>query len=233
MSTVRDMVSRVRSLNKLVSADNTITDRVIAADLQSKASFFIKREVDKRKLWASSNIFTPIPCVELEPVPISECCDFLSDKKIAKSKLKLPKIAEGNYGFLIQGVFSTEISVKLTEVTPSRYINLAKLNLPTKDVYYWIQNQHLYLSDPKVKIVSLSAYFEEDIPTELLYKECECAPHIKKEAACVNPLDREFKCPGYLEETIVSSTLQTLLSVYFKIPIDHTQDEKDDQVNKV
>lgn len=233
MSTLRDLVSRVRSTNKLLSADNLITDRVVAAELKSKASFFIKREVDKRKLWASSNIFSSIPCVELEAVPISECCDFMSDRKIAKSKVKLPKIGEGNYGFLIQGVFSTELAVKLTEVTPSRYINLLKLNLKTNNVYYWVQNQHLYLSDPKVKLVSLSAYFEEDIPSELLSAECDCVPGLRVEDKCTNPLDLEFKAPGYLEDTIVSAAITTLLNTYFKVPTDHTQDEKDDTVNKV
>ena len=232
MSTVRDQVSRVRSMNKLVASDNLITDRVIAADLKSKASFFIKREVDKRKLWASSNIFTSIPCVQMEAVPISECCDFQSNKKIGKSKIKLPKIAEGNYGFLIQGVYSTEVTMKLTEVTPSRYINLLKLNLPQNTVYYWVQNQHLYLSDPNVKLVSIAAYFEEDIPVKLLAEECDCAPSVKVEK-CTNPLDMEFKVPGYLEEAIISATLQTLLQTYFKIPIDQTNDNKDDLVNKV
>jgi hypothetical protein len=233
MSTYRDLVSRIRSLNKLISGDNLITDRVIVSELNSKASFFIKREVDRRKLWASSNIFTSIPCVELETVPISECCDFISDKKIAKSKIKLPKIGEGNYGFLIQGVFSTEISFKLTEVTPSRLINILKLNLKTKNVYYWIQNQYLYLSDPNVKLVSLSAYFEENVPNNLLAAECDCVPGLKKYERCQNPLDREFKAPGYLEDTIVTSTIKTLLDTYFRVPVDHTQDEKDDTVNKV
>jgi hypothetical protein len=218
-------------MNKLISSDNLITDRVIASELKSKASLFIKREVDKRKLWASSNIFTTIPCVELTNVPISDCCDYLSDIKVAKSKYKLPRIGEGNYGFLIQGINSTELSQKLVEVTPSRYINILKLNQKTKSVYYWIHNQYLYISDPKVKLVSVSAYFEEDVPS-VFYQDCECSAQDKK-ADCINPLDLEFKAPGYLEENIVSATYNTLLQTYFKIPRDQTQDNKDDQVNKV
>lgn len=236
MSTLREEVSRVRSLNRLLSGDAKITDRVIAAELKSTANQLIKREVDKRKLWSSSNIFTTIPCVSFKSVPISECCEFISNKKVAKSKIKLPKIGEGNYGFLIQGIYSVEISRKLIEVTPSRYINLVKLGLPqaTLNVYYWIQNGYLYISDDKVKVVNISAYFEEDVPSSLLYPEedCKCGPNQNKiEDKCANPLDLEFKCPGYLIPDVQARTLQTLLTTYFRVPEDHTSDNKDDQVN--
>jgi hypothetical protein len=49
----------------------------------------------------------------------------------------------------------------------------------------------------------------------------------------MNPLDLEFKCPGYLEDVVVKDTLQILLQTYYRIPVDHTSDNKDDQVNKV
>lgn len=236
MSTLREQVSRVRSMNKLLSSDSLITDRVIASELVATANFLIKRETDKRKLWATSNLFTFIPCVKLEPVPISECCEYPSTKLIAKSIIQLPKVAEGNYGYLIQGVFSTEITRKLVEVTPSRYVNILKLGLPTNEIYYWVQNNHLYLSDPNVEIVSFSAFFEETVPPELLFPtdDCNCSPKKNNiEDKCKNPLDLDFKCPGYLHKTVTDIASETLLKTYFKIPVDHTSDEKDDQVNRV
>jgi hypothetical protein len=230
MSTVRQVVSRVRSLDKLISSDASITDRVIAAELKSRAILFIKQQADRRRLWQTSTIFTNIPCVEMKEISMAECCDFESDQKIARSRYKLPKIADGIYGLLIHGVFSADTMRRLKEVTFSRYINLLKLGLCSKDVYYWVYDRYLYVSSPFVRIVNIWAYFEEDIPSELLYPECDCSATNRN--PCVNPLDEEFKCPGYLEEAVVKDTLDTLMKTYFRVPVDHTSDNKDDQVNK-
>lgn len=234
MSTLRQAVSRVRSLDKMLNADNTITDRVISNELKSKAIFYIKREVDKRKLWNTSTVFTNIPCVEMIEVPASECCDYVSDQKLARSKYQLPKISDGIYGLLIHGVFSVDImsgtGTRLKEMTVSRYTNILKLGLPTKDVYYWVYDRYLYISSPRVEVANIWAYFEEDVPDNLLYPTCPCPG--EKPNPCINALDKEFKCPGYLEDVVVKDVLQTLLATYYKVPVDHNSDNKDDQVNK-
>jgi hypothetical protein len=230
MSTLREVVSRVRSLDKLVSGDNTITDRVIASELKSKAIFYIRRETDKRRLWNTSTIFSNIPCLEMIQVSTADCCEYESDQLIARSKHQIPKISEGIYGLLIHGVFSVDSSKRLKEITLTRYINILKLGLSTKDVYFWYYNRYLYVSSPNVKITNIWAFFEEDISKELLYPDCECSS--QPPDPCINPLDLEFKCPGYLEDVVVKDTVQTLLTTYFKIPVDHTSDNKDDQVNK-
>lgn len=231
MSTVRQMVSRVRSLDKMLNSDNTVTDRVIASELKSKSTFYIRRETDKRKLWNTSTIFTNIPCIEMIQVPTSDCCDYVSDQLIARSKFRLPKIGDGIYGLLIHGVFSVDNSRRLKEITISRYINLLKLGLPTQDIYYWIYDRYLYISSPRVEVSSIWAYFEEDVPVELLYPTCPC-PSQDKPNPCTNPLDLEFKCPGYLEDVVVKDVLQILLATYYRVPNDHTSNDKDDQTNK-
>lgn len=231
MSTVRDNISRVRSLEKLLSADSTITDRVVMRELKSTAIKFIKQQIDKRRLWQSSTIFTNIPCLEMIKVPTSDCCDYVSNQFIARSKHQLPKISEGAYGLLIHGVFSVDDSIRLKEITISRYINLLKLGLPNKQIYYWIYNNYLYLSSPYVQVVNIWAYFEDDVPAYLLYPECDC-PDENIPNPCSNPLDLEFKCPGYLEEDIIKETVKMLLGTYFKIPVDQQSNNKDDQVNQ-
>jgi hypothetical protein len=232
MATLRQMVSRVRSLDKMLNADNTVTDRVIAAELKSKATFYIRRETDKRKLWNTSTIFTNVPCVEMTKVPTADCCDYVSDQFVARSRYKLPKICDGLYGLLIHGVFSVDNSRKLKEITLSRYINLLKLGLPTNDIYYWVYDKFLYISSPKVEVASIWAYFEEDISPKLLYPDCPC-PNQDKPNPCINLLDLEFKCPGYLEDVVVKDVLQTLLQTYYRVPNDQTSDNKDDQTNKI
>lgn len=232
MGTNRDIISRVRSTHKLLSADNTINDRTILAEAKSAAKVLIKQRLDKRLLYQSPNIFSEIECLEMEPAPIAECCDFISNKLIAKSKHPLPKLGEGSFGLALQGVFSIEHNIKLKEITPARYANMQKLGLQSKDVYFWIMpNKHLYATDEAIEVLKVIAFFEEDIPQHLLYPDCPC--NNKKKNNCSNPLDEEFKCPGFLEDAVVRMVSQTLLTSYFKIPNDHTSDHKDDQTNKI
>ena len=72
MSTLRKLVSDVRSVHKLLSSDNLITDRVIASEIRNNTLLLVKRETNLRKLWATGTLFTTIPCLEMVEVPISE-----------------------------------------------------------------------------------------------------------------------------------------------------------------
>lgn len=231
MATNRDIVSRIRSTHKLLSSDNTINDRTVLAEARDAARMLIKQRLDKRLLYQSPNIFSTIDCLEMEEAPIAECCEFISNKIVAKSKLPLPKIGEGNFGLALQGVFSVELNIKLKEITPARYSNMAKLGLINEDYFYWIMpNRHLYCTVPEVTTLKIIAYFEEDIPQNMLFPDCEC--NKKPKNPCSSPLDDEFKCPGFLEDMVKKMVSQTLLSAYFKIPVDHSSDNKDDQTNK-
>lgn len=224
-NTNRDAVSRVRSVNKLLSSDNTITDRTIIKELKSIATLLIKRETNLRRLWQSPNLFTAIHCIEMKKVPLAECCDYKSPCNIAKSIKKIPKIAEGIFGLLIQGVFNVDNSESFKFTTPSRYGNILKLKLPGKQGYFWIQNEHLYISDENVERANLFAYFEEDV------KESDLNSCMKPEddEPCKNPLDMDFKCPGYLVNSVVDMVNDKLMKTYFRHIIDYTSDGKDDE----
>jgi hypothetical protein len=172
-------------------------------------------------------------------VPISECCNYVDPCTVARSKYKLPRISEGNYQYLIQGVYSINAmggnGTKLKEITINRYINLLKLPIIKNQEYYWIANGgYLYISNPLLKAIRFSAFFEEDVPNEIMYPECGCGPVpvVPTEDWCKNPLDKEYGCPGYLEKQVLDLTSQKLLTTYFKINDDKTKDEKDDQVSK-
>ena len=59
-------------------------------------------------------------------VPISECSTYVDKCTVARSKYKLPRIAEGIYQYVIQGVYSINAlggkGKKLKEITVNRYI---------------------------------------------------------------------------------------------------------------
>lgn len=228
------MVSDVRSMHKLLSTDSLITDRAIASDIRNNSLLLIKRETNLRKLWASDSLFTTIPCLEMCEVSISECCNYVDDCTIARSKHPLPRISEGNYQYVIQGVYSINAlsgkGKKLKEITVNRYINLLGLPIIKKEEYYWVTNGYLYVTNPDVQAVRLVAFFEEDVPNEVLYPECGCnGNQYTNEQICMNPLDKVFNVPGYLEKQILDLTSQKLLTTYFKLKTDITDNGVDGQ----
>ena len=233
MATLRKLVSDVRAMHKLLSTDNLITDRVVASEIKNNTLLLVKRETNLRKLWATDTLFTTIPCLELVEVPISECCDYVDPCTVARTKFKLPRICEGNYQYIIQGVYSINAmsgqGKKLKEITINRYINLLKLPIIKKEEYYWISNGYLYVSNPLLQAVRIAAFFEEDVPNEIMFAECCCSDNINLEEYCKNPLDKEYGCPGYLEKQVLELTSQKLLSTYFRVKTDQTQDGVDGQ----
>ena len=234
MATLRKLVSDVRSMHKLLSTDGLITDRAIASEIKNNSVLLIKRETNLRKLWATDTLFTTIPCLEMVPVSISECCDYSDPCTISRSKYKLPPISEGNYQYLIQGVWSINamsgIGKKFKEITINRYINLLKLPIIKKEAYYWIHNDYLYVTNPMLKTARIAAFFESDVPNTVMFGCAGVAP--SADEYCKNPLDKEYGVPGYLEKQVLELTSQKLLQTYFRINDDKTSDNKDDQVSK-
>lgn len=222
MKTLRDMVSSIRGMHKLLSADNIITDRMIAAEIWSIAPMLVKQQTDKRRLWSSPNLFTRIDCLQMIPAALAECCDYRSPCKIRKSAKPLPKIAEGALGLLIHGVFNIHATDTFRYTNPGRYANLLQLGLPVLPPCYWLHHQHLFITTPHVEMVSLHAYFEEHVPPGL--DSCKD----EGQRPCLNPLDAPFHFPGYLEHTLKDIIHEKLMKTYFRHRLDPSGDLKDE-----
>jgi hypothetical protein len=233
MATLRKLVSDVRSVHKILSTDSLITDRAIASEVRNNSLLLIKRETNLRKLWATDTLFTTIPCLEMCEVPISECCDYVDECTIARTKFKLPRISEGNYQYVIQGVYSINAmsgkGKKLKEISVNRYINLLKLPVIKNETYFWISNGYLYVTNPLLQAIRFVAFFEEDVDNNIMYPECGCGGEYELEDICKNPLDKEFPLPGYLEQQVLELTSRKLLSTYFQIKTDISQEGIDGQ----
>lgn len=234
MPTLRKLVSDVRSTHKILSTDSLITDRAIASEIRNNSLLLIKRETNLRKLWATDTVFTTVPCLEMVEVPISECCDYVDECTISRTKFKIPGLAEGNYQYVIQGVYSINAlggtGKKLKEITVNRYLNLLKLPIIKKEEYYWITNGYLYVNNPMIKSIRFVALFEEDVPNEIMYPECGCGNStVTDEEWCKNPLDKEFALPGYLEKDVLDLTSKKLLQTYFSLKTDISQEGIDGQ----
>lgn len=229
----RDIVSQVRSFHKLLSSDSLITDRVILSEVRANTFLLVRRETNMRRLWATDTIFTTIPCLTMVTVPISECCEYVDDCKIARTELKLPRIAEGNYQYLIQGVYSINAmsgkGTKLKEISINRYINLLKLPVIKNESYFWLNNDYIYVTNPDVVKIRLSAMFEEDVPNSIMYPDCDCGITPTLEDYCKNPLDKPFPLPGYLEKQVLELTSKSLLQTYFSLSTDLSSEGIDGQ----
>ena len=234
MATLRKLVSDVRSVHKILSTDSLITDRAIASEIRNNSLLLIKRETNLRKLWATDTLFTTIPCLEMIEVSISECCNYVYPCSIDRTRFKLPRISEGNYQYVIQGVYSINAmsgqGKKLKEISIYRYINLLKLPIIKKEEYFWISNGYLYVNNPLLKAIRFVALFEEDVENEIMYPECGCGtPEYTIDEICKNPLDKEFPLPGYLEQQVLELTSKKLLSTYFNLKTDTSQEGIDGQ----
>jgi hypothetical protein len=238
MATLRKLVSDIRSMHKILSTDSLITDRAIASEVRNNSILLIKRETNLRKLWATSTLFTTIPCLEMIEVPISECCDYQDPCNVARTRYKIPRISEGNYQYLIQGVYSINAmggtGTKFKEITINRYTNLIKLPIIKKEEYYWILNDYLYVNNPMLQAVRLAACFEQEVPNEVMYPESGCGGcGPTNEDWCMNPLDKPFSLPGYLEKQVLDLTSQKLLSTFFQLKTDVSADNLDGQAPNV
>jgi hypothetical protein len=234
MATLRKLVSDVRSVHKILSTDSLITDRAIASEIRNNSLLLIKRETNLRKLWATDTLFTTIPCLEMCEVSISECCDYVDECTISRTKFKLPRISEGNYQYVIQGVYSINAmsgkGKKLKEISINRYLNLLKLPVIKNEEYFWISNGYLYVNNPMLRAIRFVAFFEEDVDNNIMYPECGCgSPDYTNEQLCMNPLDKEFPLPGYLEQQVLELTSKKLLQTYFNIKSDISQEGIDGQ----
>lgn len=231
--TLRDAIAQVRSVHKLVSSDAKLNDRTIARELKNAALMLVKQNTDKRRLWSSPNLFTPLPCLELVERSLGECCNYTSPYTIARSKEKIPRIAEGIWGPMIQ--YCTGITIvrgkELKESNPVRFSNLLKLGLKNKEIFFWIHNDYLWVTSPEMEAVEFSAYFEDDVPTSLLYpgEDCSCKPKPTNADLCKNPLDQPYRLPGYLVSTAIDMVSKRLLQSYFNLVQDKSADGNDQQ----
>lgn len=221
MALLSEMISRVRSSFKLIDADNVITNRVVADELRAAANKLIKQQVDKRKLFSIDNIFTSIPCLTMEQVPLASCCSYTSPCTIAKSVLQLPKIGVSIYGPIIDGVYSIDGFTKFDYMDPDRYANMLRLYPDGKrPSVCWIKGGYLYISDPMVETVSAYPFFEGFVDPAMF--SCAGPP-----ICPANPMDLEFKCPGYLETDVVNMARDMILRDYKRSVEDKTVDNND------
>lgn len=222
-NSVYQYIADVRSAFKILANDDLLSDRYIASELIKTNLKLVNQQLNKRIGWNSPNLFTTLPCIPMKEVSITECCDVSIDCTISRSVNPLPAIADSKFSLVVQGVWSVDKRFRYKETSANRYANYLSLNKKNKNErFFWILDNYLYLSDPMIDIVAISAFFPE--PIDPVIFSCDqpnnyCPP---------NPLELEFKTLPFLKDDIVNITYKKILETYKRSIPDQEPDNIDD-----
>jgi len=220
MTTIGDIVSRLRGVFKANTEDAFITDRLFYSIVLKYAHLFIKRDKQIDKLLAFSSMVQTIPCLELIEVDkVSDrcCAGIKSNCRIMRSKEKIPDIIESTVGPLFRSVTSLDNSVEFTFTTATTFTSISKTTTfkynSTK--YYWYVDGYLYFPNVDFDFVKVEGLFQNDLGLI----SCD-----EKENCLIKQENTTF-IPEYLLAEIENSVIKEL-SVRLQIPTDQADDKQ-------
>jgi hypothetical protein len=213
MTTIGEVISRVRNQMKATKQDAFITDRYLYSLLIKHAHWLMKREDSKNKLMRMASVMQTIDLLELIEIDKvdAHCSGIKSNCTIKRSCKKVPAFMQGYYGPLIRAVTSLDGSQILKPTNPTTYTALA--NSPNfrynKTGYYWYINDYLYFPNIEWEAVRIEGIFEDDITSY----NCDTCDD------CILRRDQNFNVPDYLHAEMESNVIKDL-GITLQIPPD-------------
>jgi len=199
-----DIINDLRSYN----LDDRLSYRAIKNKLIDAASYFTKQDAEMRKLFRLSNLWKPIECVELEEVNLSNCGGN-GCKKIMRSVCKIPESYQTGYGHALK-VFNRDYSKEYLPIQPSFYKDIKARPFSSKNGYFWISDNYLYIPDSEVEAVTILGMFKEDA-------------YVCDSGECIKPLDSTFSFPDYIVKIAKDEVLSKYISTK-QVPVDENPD---------
>lgn len=213
MTTIRESISRIRNVFKLVNEDAFLTDRFIYSLLIKHSKALIRRQDNENKIMRYDSLFETLPYVELIEVDKieAECAKIKTGCKIMRTKKKLPKVMTGSYGPIFRTIAPIDGSDVFQQTTPAVYVSMTNSTTfkYNKTHYFWYKNGYLYFPDIIWDAVSVEAMFEEPIDNFCNENDTECTM----------AQDRNVTIPDYLFTEIEQLVQQELMTLG-KIPSD-------------
>lgn len=206
MPTLRELCSDIQSELKANNIDDRYSYRFLISRMKDKIKNFIKQDADKRTLLRLADVWLTFPEVDLkEELLINFNVDIPDARTIMKSKKKIPKTFETNYGNLVR-VFSLDGYNEYRLINRINYRDILNLEYRDKRVKYaWIEDDYLFIPDSNVEKVILSG-----LPVNP--EEINCTK-------CSLPLDTVLPFPGYLIDIVKKDIIQEILGVE-RYPVD-------------
>lgn len=218
--TIRQHISRIRGIFKMVGADTRLTDKDIFSLMVKHRDWLLEQLDNKLGLMRMSEVFQVIPCVDLIEVDPVECCGISTSCIIKRTKHRLPNLVNLASGPLIKSVTSLDGSVELDPTKEEAYIKKIKksTNKYDKSIYYWHRDGYLYFPDIEWDAVRISAFFDESVEKYL------CT--VNESTYCKDRQDEEFYIPKKLVGRMDAAMFEEL-GITARLPEQHQIDKND------
>lgn len=218
MTTISDVVSRVRNVVKGSKQDPFLTDRYLYSLILKYAAVYMRRQDSTNKLMKFNSVFQTLPFVELIEVDKVEahCTGIKTGVTIKRTAQKLPNFMQGYWGPLIRTVSSIDGSIELQPTQPGTYTSMTKTSTFKYNTvkYYWFLNGYLYMPNVDWDAVLVEGVFEQDIT------KWNCDPADD----CTVRHQQQFAVPDFLFAEIETMVVKEL-GVQANMPPDMSDDK--------
>lgn len=205
--TYREICSDILNDLKSFNLDDKISYRFIKNKLIDKASYFLKQDSKSREIIKFADYWKPLDCIGLEEVSISECGD-IGCKKVMKSIEQIPSTLQLYSGNALK-LFNIEYTKEYNLTQPYLYKDLINRQFKSKNGYFWIIDNYIYIPDSEVEFVIPFGIFRED---QIAISNCK------------KPLDSYFSFPEYIVTLSKQEVLKELLGGYKQLVSDEKSD---------
>jgi hypothetical protein len=219
MTTIGDVISRIRGQVKAEVQDAFMTDRYIYSLILKFAQLLMRRQDHANKLMKFNSVWQSLPFVELIEVDKVEahCSGIKSGCTIMRTKDKLPTFMEGYWGPLIRTVSSIDGSIELQPTNPGTYTSMTKTTSfkynTTK--YYWYLNGYIYMPNIAWDAILVEGVFEGDISKWTCDTDDNCIPRYKQ----------QMNIPEFLFAEIEQQVLTVMMST-IQIPAEDADNKQ-------
>lgn len=152
MSTIRQVVSRLRADLREVNADSIYTNRHLYDAFWTAGLLLIQRENDAQKLRNIRNFKEYNFSTEEVDILEDSCVPY----ECVACRVKIPKPIYSKLGFIYRFIGTPDQSISFNLVTPFEFANKLKMR-GNKAKYAYLSGDYLYLSHcyPCIKIIGL------------------------------------------------------------------------------
>jgi hypothetical protein len=218
MTTIGDVLSRLRGSIKAVRQDAALTDRFLYSLVMKSAKLLMRRQDSANKIMKFNSVFKPLDYVELIEVNAvqAQCHCISGNCYFKRTKDKVPATMEGYYGPLIRAVTSLDGSEIVSATFPSTFERSTRLKAfrYNKSKYYWYLDGYLYFPNLEWDAVRIELVPDGDISGF----NCE-------DDDCVRRQDQQFFIPDFLFQEIEAQVKQDL-GLMVQVPSDTHQDNR-------
>jgi hypothetical protein len=220
MSTISEVISRIRNQIKAEVQDAFVTDRYVYSLINKFAQLYMRRQDVSNKLMRFNSVWKVLPYIELIEVDKieAECVGVYSGCTFMRTKDKLPKMIEGYWGPLIRSVTSIDGSTSLQPTYPSTYVSMTRTSTFRYNTtrYFWYLNGYLYVPNVTWNAIRLEGVFDSDISDWLCDQKDKCIPRY----------EQQMNIPEAMFAEIEQQVLATMINT-FKLP----SEDSDNKLN--